>query len=244
MKYLWLCQNVSDDKNDKLSEKILSGLETIDDETDSSDMLLVKVSEIEEAREEFGESVIGNDLPSLVFFDDKVPTKFDGRLRNLHLSRYNYFWYITKILLPLYWLYNILEIIFCITTGDLLEEADVLDWLKAEAKDQDQPKEAPKADKKAPEEAPKPTKTKKSSDGQVKKEKSKSSAKEAEAKATTASMPSEDAKTPKSPSAGSPPKKPAKPVKAKKASQPSTASVKTEQPRINETSNGNIRRDT
>ena len=86
-----MCQNVSDDKNDKLSEKILSGLETIDDETDSSDMLLVKVSEIEEAREEFGESVIGNDLPSLVFFDDKVPTKFDGRLINLHLSRYSYF---------------------------------------------------------------------------------------------------------------------------------------------------------
>ena len=106
MKNLWLCQNVSDDKNDKLSEKILSGLETIDDETDSSDMLLVKVSEIEEAREEFGESVIGNDLPSLVFFDDKVPTKFDGRLRNLHISRYNYFW---NILLPLYWLYNILD---------------------------------------------------------------------------------------------------------------------------------------
>ena len=99
MKNLWLCQNVSDDKNDKLSEKILSGLETIDDETDSSDMLLVKVSEIEEAREEFGESVIGNDLPSLVFFDDKVPTKFDGRLRNLHLSRYNYFWYIVAPIL-------------------------------------------------------------------------------------------------------------------------------------------------
>ena len=98
MKNLWLCQNVSDDKNDKLSEKILSGLETIDDETDSSDMLLVKVSEIEEAREEFGESVIGKDLPSLVFFDDKVPTKFDGRLWNLRLSRYNYFWYILLIM--------------------------------------------------------------------------------------------------------------------------------------------------
>ena len=98
MKNLWLCQNVSDDKNDKLSEKILSGLETIDDETDSSDMLLVKVSEIEEAREEFGESVLGKDLPSLVFFDDKVPTKFDGRLWNLRLSRYNYFWYILLIM--------------------------------------------------------------------------------------------------------------------------------------------------
>ena len=94
IEYLLLCENFSDDKNDKLSEKILSGLETIDDETDSSDMLLVKVSEIEEAREEFGESVIGNDVPSLVFFDDKVPTKFDGRLRNMHLSLYNNFWYI------------------------------------------------------------------------------------------------------------------------------------------------------
>ena len=61
----------------------------------------------------------------------------------------------------------------CITTGDLLEEADVLEWLKAEAKDQGQPKEALKADKKEPEEAPKPTKAKKSSDGRIKKEKSK-----------------------------------------------------------------------
>ena len=63
-------------------------------------------------------------------------------------------------------------------------------------------------------------------------------------KAKTASMPSEDAKKPKPPSAESPLQKPAKPVNAKKASQPTTASVKTEQPRINETSNGNIRRDT
>ena len=55
-------------------------------------------------------------------------------------------------------------------------------------------------------------------------------------------MPSEDAKKPQPPSAESPPKKPTKPVKAKKASQPATASVKTEQPRINETSNGKIRR--
>ena len=53
-------------------------------------------------------------------------------------------------------------IILFITTGDLLEEDDVLEWLKAEAKDQGQPKEAPKADKKEPEEAPKPTKAKKS----------------------------------------------------------------------------------
>ena len=53
-------------------------------------------------------------------------------------------------------------------------------------------------------------------------------------------MPSEDAKKPKPPPAEPAPKKPAKPVKAKKASQPTTASVKTEQPRINETSNGKI----
>ena len=55
-------------------------------------------------------------------------------------------------------------------------------------------------------------------------------------------MPSEDAKKPKPPPAEPAPKKPAKPVKAKKASQPITASVKTEQPRINETSNGKILR--
>ena len=61
-----------------MSEKILTGLETIDDETDASDVLLVKVSEIQEAREEFGDSVVGDELPSLVFFDDKVPTRFEG----------------------------------------------------------------------------------------------------------------------------------------------------------------------
>ena len=61
-----------------MSEKILTGLETIDDETDASDVLLVKVSEIQEAREEFGDSVVGDELPSLVFFDDKVATRFEG----------------------------------------------------------------------------------------------------------------------------------------------------------------------
>ena len=70
---------ILDDKNDKLSEKILAGLETIDDDTDSSDVLLVKVSEVQEAREEFGDSVIGDEMPSLVFFDDKVPTRFEGK---------------------------------------------------------------------------------------------------------------------------------------------------------------------
>lgn len=67
-----------DDKNDKLSEKILAGLETIDDEMDSSDILLVKVSEIQEAREEFGDDVVGDELPSLVIFDEKIPTRFEG----------------------------------------------------------------------------------------------------------------------------------------------------------------------
>ena len=61
-----------------MSEKILAGLETIDDETDASDVVLVKVSEIQEAREEFGDSVVGDEMPSLVFFDDKVPSRFEG----------------------------------------------------------------------------------------------------------------------------------------------------------------------
>ena len=73
---------VLDDKNDKLSEKILTGLETIDDETDSSDVLLVKVSEVQEAREEFGDSVIGDEMPSLVFFDNQKPTRFEGKTPN------------------------------------------------------------------------------------------------------------------------------------------------------------------
>ena len=57
---------------------MLSGLETVDDDADSNDLLFVKVSEIEEAKEEFGKSVVGDEMPSLVFFDDKVPTKYEG----------------------------------------------------------------------------------------------------------------------------------------------------------------------
>ena len=66
-----------------MSEKILAGLETIDDETDASDVVLVKVSEIQEAREEFGDSVVGDEMPSLVFFDDKVPSRFEGSNESL-----------------------------------------------------------------------------------------------------------------------------------------------------------------
>ena len=58
----------------------MAGLETIDDDTDSSDMLFVKVSEIEEAKAEFGESVIGDELPALVLFDEKIPSRFEGML--------------------------------------------------------------------------------------------------------------------------------------------------------------------
>ena len=57
---------------------MLSGLENVDDDADSNDLLFVKVSEIEEAKEEFGKSVVGDEMPSLVFFDDKVPTKYEG----------------------------------------------------------------------------------------------------------------------------------------------------------------------
>ena len=56
----------------------MAGLETIDDDTDSSDMLFVKVSQSEAANEEFSQSVMGDEMPSLVFFDDKIPRKFEG----------------------------------------------------------------------------------------------------------------------------------------------------------------------
>ena len=82
--YIWITKRILfilDDKNDKLSEKVLAGLENIDDDTDSSDMLFVKVSEIEEAKAEFGESVIGDELPSLVLFDEKIPSRFEGMLK-------------------------------------------------------------------------------------------------------------------------------------------------------------------
>ena len=55
-------------------------METVDDDTDSSNMILVKVSEISESKETFGQTVIGDEIPLLVFFDDKVPTRFKGKV--------------------------------------------------------------------------------------------------------------------------------------------------------------------
>ena len=66
---------------------MLSGLENVDDDADSNDLLFVKVSEIEEAKEEFGKSFVGDEMPSLVFFDDKIPTKYEGMQAFLHIKR-------------------------------------------------------------------------------------------------------------------------------------------------------------
>ena len=59
---------------------MLSELEGIDDDAGANDLIFVKVSELKEAKEAFGASVLGDEIPSLVFFDNEVPTRFEGRL--------------------------------------------------------------------------------------------------------------------------------------------------------------------
>ena len=59
---------------------MLSELEGIDDDAGANDLIFVKVSELKEAKEAFGASVLGDEIPSLVFFDNEVPSRFEGRL--------------------------------------------------------------------------------------------------------------------------------------------------------------------
>lgn len=71
---------ISDDKLDRMSQKVLTNLESIDDDADTKDILLVKIHELEEAKTSFGADLIGNDIPFLIVFKGKEPIKFSGDL--------------------------------------------------------------------------------------------------------------------------------------------------------------------
>lgn len=66
---------ISDDKDQKKSQKILSELENIDDECDQNDIAFVKIDDDNEAKE-YG---IDN-IPSLVFFERQIPHLYEGDL--------------------------------------------------------------------------------------------------------------------------------------------------------------------
>lgn len=65
--------NLSDDKEQKKSGKILAELENIDDDCDEHNIAFVKIDDAEEAKE-YGI----DELPTLVFFEKKIPHVYDG----------------------------------------------------------------------------------------------------------------------------------------------------------------------
>ena len=66
----------SDDRDDRLSSKVLSGLENVDDDLGRDDVLVLKMST--EGNDYGGMGI--KELPAVVFFDQKVPTVFQGEI--------------------------------------------------------------------------------------------------------------------------------------------------------------------
>lgn len=65
--------SLSDDNNDKKSQKALNELENIDDECDALGIAFVKIDDEEEAQL-YGIETI----PSLLYFENGVPTLYSG----------------------------------------------------------------------------------------------------------------------------------------------------------------------
>ncbi|XP_076765990.1 hulk isoform X1 [Xylocopa sonorina] len=65
------------DKDQKKSQKILAELENIDDDCDQHNIAFVKISDMEEAKE-YGIDT----LPTLVFFEKRIPHMYEGDLMN------------------------------------------------------------------------------------------------------------------------------------------------------------------
>lgn len=68
---------ITDDNNDKRSQKVLDELENIDDECDALGITFVKIDNMEEAREYGIEK-----LPKLLYFEKGIPTIYEGNLEN------------------------------------------------------------------------------------------------------------------------------------------------------------------
>ena len=67
---------ILDDKADKASTKALSALETIDDDLDVHDIVMLKMSDTIEAKQ-YGVK----EFPSLMMFSNKIPELFEGTYR-------------------------------------------------------------------------------------------------------------------------------------------------------------------
>lgn len=66
---------LTDDKDQKKSQKILTELENIDDECDQNDIAFVKIDDDKEAKE-YGIDAI----PTMVFFEKGIPHIYEGDL--------------------------------------------------------------------------------------------------------------------------------------------------------------------
>lgn len=67
----------SDDKDDKQDIRVLNELENIDDELEKEGIVIVRIDNADEAKE------YGLDhLPALIYFEDKIPSLFEGDLMN------------------------------------------------------------------------------------------------------------------------------------------------------------------
>lgn len=74
----WLTDEYSlDDHDDQESQRILAELENIDDECDQKGVAFVKIDDDSVAREYGVDS-----LPSLVYFENKIPSLYHGDLAN------------------------------------------------------------------------------------------------------------------------------------------------------------------
>ena len=73
---MYFC-TILDDKEDSKSQSVLEALETIDDDCDRQGIILVKLDNPQEAAQ-YGI----DEIPSLVYFDEKIPHLFEGSLEN------------------------------------------------------------------------------------------------------------------------------------------------------------------
>jgi len=80
-----------DDKDDKEDIRILNELENIDDELNKEGIVIVRLDDEKEAKE------YGIDhLPTLVYFENKIPAIYEGTFYFIAKSIFYYFIKLTK----------------------------------------------------------------------------------------------------------------------------------------------------
>lgn len=76
---------LTDDKDQKKSQKVLSELENIDDDCDQHNIAFVKIDDEDEAKE-YGI----DEVPTLVFFERKIPHIYEGKLFFSYITKNNF----------------------------------------------------------------------------------------------------------------------------------------------------------